>query len=183
MRTIQSKPQQYGNRNPYPNVPPLIESNQDEYLGSGVVSSVAIAGHPIHPLTVIFPIAFLSAAAGTDLGYWFTKDLFWARASVWLIGLGLLTGILAAAVGMSDFIKVSRVRDRVAGWAHMSGNVIALFLTAINFWLRLGNPEGNVVPLGAIISLLVATLLAVGGWYGGELSYRHKIGVVGSEKL
>lgn len=31
-------------------------------------------------------------------------------------------------------------------------------------------------------SLVVATLLAVGGWYGGELSFRHKIGVIGTDR-
>lgn len=57
-------------------------------------------------------------------------------------------------------------------------NVSALVLTAINFAFRLNNPD-FIVPIGLIISLLVATLLGIGGWYGGELSFRHKIGVVG----
>ena len=165
-------------QNPYPNIPPIIESLETEYLGNGVTSSVAIAGHPIHPIIVVFPVAFLTGAAGADLGYWLTKDFFWARASVWLIGLGLVAGVLAALVGMSDFFKVPRVRKRTAGWAHMIVNIAALVLTAINFWLRLGSPDA-IVPVGVIISLLVATLLGIGGWYGGELSFRHKVGVIG----
>ena len=93
-------------QNPYPNLPPIIESLESEYLSNGVTSSVAIAGHPVHPIIVVFPVAFLTAAAGTDIGYWLTKDFFWARASTWLIGLGLVAGILAALVGMSDFLKI-----------------------------------------------------------------------------
>ncbi len=169
---------EYANQNPYPNIPPIIESLDSEYLSSGVTSSVSIAGHPIHPIIVIFPVAFLTGAAGSDLGYWLTKDLFWARASTWLIGLGLSAGILAALIGMLDFLKVPKVRKRTAGWAHMILNVTALVLTAINFWLRLDNPN-FIVPIGLIASLLVATLLGLGGWYGGELSFRHKIGVIG----
>ena len=165
-------------QNSYPNIPPIIESLETEYLGNGITSSVAIAGHPIHPIIVVFPVAFLTGAAGADLGYWLTKDFFWARASTWLIGLGLVAGVLAALVGMLDFFKVPRVRKRTAGWAHMIVNIAALVLTAINFWLRLGSPDA-IVPVGAIISLLVATLLGVGGWYGGELSFRHKVGVIG----
>ena len=42
---------------PFPNVPPVIESNDREYNDTGVPSTVAIAGHPLHPLSVIFPIA------------------------------------------------------------------------------------------------------------------------------
>ena len=165
--------------NPYPNLPPIIESLDSEYVDNGLTSSVAIAGHPIHPVLVVFPVAFLTAAAGSDLGYWLTKDFFWARASTWLIGLGLVAGILAAIAGMSDFVKISRVRKRTAGWVHMTINVVALVMTAINFWLRLDNPIAFIVPVGAITSLVVATLLGVGGWYGGELSFRHKVGVIG----
>jgi uncharacterized membrane protein len=169
------------NQVPYPNLPPVIESRQTEYFGSGVTSSVSIAGHPIHPVLVIFPVAFLSGAAGADIGYWLTEDFFWARAAIWLIGLGGLSGILAGLIGIVDFIRVPRVRKRTAGWAHMVINITALVLTFINFGLRLGNPISNIVPTGVIISLVVATLLAVGGWYGGELTFRHKIGVIGAD--
>ena len=165
---------------PYPNLPPVIESLESEYTNSGITSSVAIAGHPIHPVIVVFPVAFLTAAAGTDIGYWLTKDYFWARASTWLIGLGLVAGILAALVGMSDFLKIPRVRKRTAGWAHMTLNVVALVLTAVNFGMRFNDPTGFIIPLGTVTSVVVATLLGAGGWYGGELSFRHKVGVIGS---
>jgi uncharacterized membrane protein len=51
-----------------PNVPPIIESDETDYRDSGVTSTVAIAGHPIHPLLVTFPIGLLVTAAATDLG-------------------------------------------------------------------------------------------------------------------
>lgn len=162
-----------------PNLPPLIESEETNYRDSGVPSSVAIAGHPIHPVIVTLPIAFLVAAPACDVAYWFTQDLFWARASFWLIGAGLVTGILAALTGMIDFMKIGRVRKHTAGWAHMYANVTALVLTAINLGLRLGNPVENLLFTGLIISVIVATLLGISGWYGGELVYRHKIAVIG----
>jgi uncharacterized membrane protein len=165
---------------PFPNIPPLIESDDREYHDSGVPSTVAIAGHPLHPLTVIFPIAFLAAALGSDFGYWLTKDFFWARASLWLIGLGLAGGSIAALTGISDFLKIERVRKRQAGWAHLILNVSILVLTLVNFLLRLGNIESNILPWGLLISLIVGTLTSVSGWFGAELSYRHKIGVVGA---
>jgi len=165
---------------PFPNIPPIIESNDTEYLDTGVPSTVAIAGHPLHPLSVIFPIAFLALALGTDFGYWLTRDFFWARASIWLIGLGLGAGILAAAIGMSDFLKIERVRKRNAGWIHMTLNVAILVLTLVNFLLRWGNPDARILPWGLLISLVVGTLTSASGWFGAELSYRHKIGVVGA---
>jgi uncharacterized membrane protein len=167
---------------PYPNLPLVLESKDDDYVSSGTTSSVAIAGHPIHPILVIFPVAFLSAAAGSDIGYWLTGDFFWARASVWLIGLGGLTGVLAALIGILDFIRVKKVRHRSAGWAHMFINIGVLVLTLINFGLRLENPQSAILPIGMTLSLIIATLLGIGGWFGGELSFRHKIGVIGSDR-
>ncbi|PIG94685.1 DUF2231 domain-containing protein [Gloeocapsopsis sp. IPPAS B-1203] len=164
---------------PYPNIPPVIESDDREYRDPGVPSTVAIAGHPLHPLSVIFPIASLALALVTDAVYWFTRDPFWARGSFWLIVAGLVTGLIAAIIGMSDFLQIERVRKRSAGWAHMVINVSLLVLTAINLYIRLGNYEAAVLPWGLVISTIVGTLTSVSGWFGAELSYRHKIGVVG----
>ncbi len=168
------------NSTPFPNVPPVIESDYREYLDSGVPSTVAIAGHPLHPLSIIFPIAFLAAALGSDFGYWLTRDFFWARASLWLIGLGLVTGIIASVIGMSDFLQIERVRKRTAGWVHLIVNISILVFTALNFILRWGDPESRILPWGLLLSLIVGTLTSITGWFGAELSYRHKIGVVGA---
>ncbi|MGL5062064.1 MAG: DUF2231 domain-containing protein [Microcoleus sp.] len=167
------------NTTPFPNIPPILESDDREYRDTGIVSSLAIAGHPIHPIIVTFPIAFLVGAAGTDIGYWLTSDLFWARASVWSIGVGFSAGILAGITGFLDFFKIKRVRSRSAGWLHMSGNVAALVLSLINLLLRQGNPAEPIVFTGLAISIVVASLLGVTGWFGGELSFRHKVGVIG----
>lgn len=162
-----------------PNIPPFIESDEREYRDSGVPSTVAIAGHPLHPLIVTFPIAFLTGALATDIGYWLSQDFFWARASIWLIGAGFVAGLVAALTGMLDFLKIDRVRKHRAGWFHMLGNVTAMLLTVGNWALRWNNVEGAILPTGIIISLLVASLLGITGWYGAELIYRHKVAVIG----
>lgn len=162
-----------------PNIPPFIESDEREYRDSGIPSTVAIAGHPFHPLIVTFPIAFLTGALGTDVGYWLTHDLFWARASLWLIGAGFIAGLLAALTGMLDFLKIERVKKHRAGWLHMVGNITAMALTLVNWVIRWNNVEGAVIPGGLILSLTIASLLGITGWYGAELVYRHKIAVIG----
>lgn len=162
-----------------PNLPPLIESEETDYRDSGVVSSVAIAGHPLHPLIVTFPIAFLSSAPLADIAFGLTKDPFWAQAAFWLLLGGFLTSLVAAATGLMDFFKVERVRKRSAGWAHMVLNIASMLLTVVNLALRWGNPTGAIYPTGVIISSLVAILLGLSGWYGAELVYRHKVAVIG----
>ena len=167
------------NSTPYPNIPPILESDDTEYRDSGITSTVSVAGHPLHPVIVTFPVAFLVGAAGTDIGYWLTSDPFWARASVWLIGAGFAAGILAAITGFLDFARIKRVRERSAGWLHMGGNVTAMVLSLINLVLRQGNPAEPIVFTGLALSIVVASLLGVTGWFGGELSFRHKVGVIG----
>lgn len=179
METSPTPFEQPASGTPYPNVPPLIDSRETEYRGTGITSSIAILGHPVHPIIVTFPIAFLSGAAGTDLGYWLTKGEFWADASIWLLGVGLLSGIVAGVVGMFDFVRIPRVRNRRAGWAHMILNIALLVLTVANFTLRLFGSETVILPTGLVLSWLGAALLLVSGWYGGELTFRHKVGIVG----
>jgi uncharacterized membrane protein len=162
-----------------PDIPPVIESDEREYRDPGIPSTVAIAGHPLHPAIVTLPIAFLVALPLTDIVYWFTQDTFWARASFWLVLGGFVTSIAAALTGLMDFLKIERVRQRTAGWAHMFLNVTAMALTLINLILRWGNVTGAILPTGVILSMIVATLLGASGWYGGELVYRHKIAVIG----
>ncbi len=162
-----------------PDIPPVIESDEREYRDTGIPSTVAIAGHPIHPVIVTLPIAFLVALPLTDIVYLLTQDAFWARASFWLVLAGFVTSIAAALTGLMDFLKIERVRKRTAGWAHMFLNVAAMALTLINLILRWGNVTGAILPTGVILSILVATILGASGWYGGELVYRHKIAVIG----
>ncbi len=149
--------------------------------GEGVPSTAAIAGHPLHPMIVPFPIAFLVGALATDLVYafWQSGDSFWARASLWLLGAGLATGVPAAILGLVDFLTIDRARAQRAGWVHFIGNAVVLATAGANLVLRLAtDPLAAVAPWGLALSALAAALLMVTGWMGGELAYRHKIGVL-----
>lgn len=148
---------------------------------TGVKSTASVAGHPIHPVLIPFPIAFLTGALLTDIAYLSTGDAFWARVSLWLIGVGLVTGILAGAVGAVDYFTIERVRDHSAGNIHAIGNVIVVILAAINLFVRWGDAGAAIAWWGLILSLITAAALGITGWYGGELSYRHKVGVTGHE--
>jgi uncharacterized membrane protein len=146
----------------------------------GVKSTASINGHPIHPLLIPFPIAFLIGALLTDLAYLNgVGDSFWARASLWLIAAGFIGGVLAAVFGLIDFITIRRVREHKIAWIHFIGNATVLVLALINWLLRLSNLLENVPPWGIALSIITAAILLITGWAGGELAYRHKIGVIG----
>ena len=125
-------------------------------------SRATIQGHPIHPMIIVFPIASLAGALVTDIVFATSREPFWAQASLWLIAAGVVTGAIAAVFGVIDFLGNSRIRS---------------LLAIINLLMRLNNPADSIVPLGLLISALIAVLLVVTGWFGGELVYRHKVGV------
>jgi uncharacterized membrane protein len=147
----------------------------------GITSTVNIAGHPVHPMLVPFPITFLASALLTDIAYWGTLNDFWARASFWLIVAGIVAGLLAGLTGAIDYLTIQRAREHRAGKIHAAGNITAVILAAINLAIRWGDREAPILWTGLLLSLVVAAILTVTGWYGGELTFRHKIGVIEHE--
>ncbi|MBK8027145.1 MAG: DUF2231 domain-containing protein [Chloroflexi bacterium] len=138
-----------------------------------IPSKAAIMGHPIHPMLVPFPIAALVGVLATDLAYTATNDLFWPVASRWLLIVGLITGVLAGVVGAIDYLGIPAVRRKPPATVHAVGNIIALLLSVLNLGARLQSPTVTMIGLSVIVTLvLVGT-----GWLGGELSYRHLVGV------
>jgi uncharacterized membrane protein len=143
----------------------------------GVRSTAAINGHPLHPMVVPFPIAALVGVLISDIVYAATADPFWATASFWLLGFGIVMGLLAGLLGFIDFSTLPPARSRT-GWMHMIGNLLAVVISAANLWLRMADAAAAIVPTGLILSIVVGGILVITGWLGGELSYRHKIGVI-----
>src|SRR5688572_546384 len=97
-------------------------------------STAQIAGHPIHPMLIPFPIAFLVATFVADLIFWRTGNPGWATASLWLLGAALIMAALAALAGLTDFLGDSRIRDLSTAWFHMVGNVVAVLLSLWNWY-------------------------------------------------
>jgi len=139
-------------------------------------STAAVAGHPLHPAVVPVPIGMLTAAAVSDVGYLVTGERFFARMSRWLVGGGIVGGLLAAPLGALDLSTIRAARTPT-GLAHAGGNVAVLALSIISLAMR--QRAGSRVPAPALVlTMLSAVMLAVTGWLGGELSYRKGIGVL-----
>ena len=140
-------------------------------------STASIAGHPIHPMLIPFPVAFLVATLVCDLIFWRTGNAAWSTASLYLLGAALVMGALAALAGLTDFLGDSRIRSLSAAWHHLIGNVIVVLLSVWNWFLRYSDGEAAVLPTGLLISFGVVLLLLYTGWRGWEMVYRHRVAV------
>jgi uncharacterized membrane protein len=138
-------------------------------------STAKIADHPIHPMLIPFPIVCFILAFIFDILY--TRgDTGIAPASNWALGFGLVMAALAAVAGLTDFLGDERVRGLSDALKHMLANVTAVVLEVVNFVLRLKNPD-FIGSTGVYISAVVVLILLYSGWKGGNLVYRHGVGV------
>ncbi|MGB7258191.1 MAG: DUF2231 domain-containing protein [Pseudolabrys sp.] len=140
-------------------------------------STAQIAGHPIHPMLIPFPIAFFVSTFVCDLVFWRTGYPIWATAATWLLGAGLIMAALAALAGLTDFLGEQRIRDLSDAWWHAGGNIVAVLISLYNFYTRYESGAAAVVPTGLVLSLIVVLILLFTGWKGWEMVYRHRVGV------
>jgi len=141
-------------------------------------SKAQVKSHPIHPMLIPFPIAFLVSAFVLDGAGWLYDSTFLATVGSYAALAGIVTGLIAAVPGFIDYLTIvppkSSGKERAT--KHGLVNVGALLAFAIVLIVR----EGMEVPIGPlllVIQLLGLGLLASGGWMGGTLVYRNQIGV------
>jgi len=141
-------------------------------------STAHFKSHPIHPMLIPFPFAFLSGSALVGLWARATNRREWFRTTNHMNQLGLGSAVVAAVPGLIDyFFSVpprSSARDRAT--KHMIANLSAVGLFAA---ARLGrrDPDARPPVWTVAADLCGAALLGAGGWMGGTLVYRNQIGV------
>ena len=140
-------------------------------------SRVKLAGHPVHPMLIVFPLGLLGMAVIFDIIYLVVNNPQWTVVAYYMIGAGIIGGLAAAVFGWLDWIAIPRgTRARRIGLWHGVGNVVVLLLFILSWVLRRDTPETP--PTGAIVSGLTAVIIAlVTAWLGGELVDRLGVGV------
>ncbi|MEF8701385.1 MAG: DUF2231 domain-containing protein [Candidatus Accumulibacter sp. UW20] len=146
-----------------------------------ITSRAAIAGHPLHPMLIHFPVAALLGLVGCDFAWLITDDPFWARAGLWLAGIGAVGGWLASGPGLIDLL-LPRVREKITAWCHAILAVMMLSLASLNWTLRYRQDAARLAEWEIYLSLLTAGLIVIAAYLGGRLVYEHAVGVeVGHE--
>jgi uncharacterized membrane protein len=143
------------------------------------MKSRAVAlGHPIHPMLIPFPFAFLTGAVLFDVAGWFGDVPSWWTTGGHLSLAGIATALVAAVPGLIDYLYT--VPPKSSGNAratkHMLANLTAVAFFGAAWWIRGGTAtRPDAVVLG--LEIIGLGVLGAGGYMGGILVTRNLIGV------
>lgn len=140
-------------------------------------SKASIKSHPLHPILVSFPIAFLSGTFICDvIAIISGNETFW-QTGYHLEIAGIVMGLVAAVPGIIDYVYTVPPKSsaKKRGVKHGLLNVTHLVLFFIAWMLRTDEIENTTLIL--ILEAAGLIILLFAGWLGGTLVYRNQIGV------
>jgi len=139
-------------------------------------SRAGIAGHPIHPMLVPFPIALWIFSLASDFIYLFGfGGPVWKDIALYTIVAGVGGGLAAAVPGYLDYRGITEPLAAKIAERHMIINVSLVLLFSINVLLRLSTGPHAIAPI--VLSVVGVGGLVISGWLGGELVYVKGVGV------
>src|SRR5262245_35650818 len=98
-------------------------------------SRAKFLGHSMHQQLIVFPLGLLGMAAIFDIISLVTHNMRWSDIAFYMIGAGILTGLLAAVFGLVDWAAIPKgTRAKSVATVHGLGNVIVVALYAASFY-------------------------------------------------
>jgi uncharacterized membrane protein len=144
-------------------------------------SKAKVAGHPVHPMIVAFPVASYTGTLAAFAVYAANGHQFWLNLAIALNLIGVCTAALAALPGLADW-ALGIPRDSAAkkvGMIHAGLNVIALglFLAAVvSYAANWNGPPASATP-GVVLSAIGLALTGMAGFFGWMLVQDYHVGV------
>lgn len=133
--------------------------------------------HPIHPMLVVFPIGLWVFSFICDIvAMNSSNSLFWSDMAFYTMAGGVIGALLAAVPGFLDYLGLRGGPVKRIATTHMVLNLAIIVLYVFNLGLRMNRPVGGGEP-GVVVSAVAIVLLAISGWLGGSLVYRHGVAV------
>jgi len=148
-----------------------------------MLTKARIAGHPIHPMLVAFPIGLYTITVVALIVFGLIGSAFWYHVATLASIAGPVMAFGAAAFGFVDFLglpKDSRAQDTAI--KHLLLNVTALVLFAITAIVLGTHWWGSGVVQLEWVAPLVLSVLGLGvtiaaGVFGWTLVQTHHVGV------
>jgi uncharacterized membrane protein len=137
-------------------------------------SRLRIAGHPVHPVLVMFPLGLFATAVLFDVGNLLGGPALLGEVAYWTIGAAIVGGVLAALAGVLDvmFIRNGTEAKR-AGVMHGLANFGVLLMFMVILLVRMGSADRAAGGGLLVVELIALAGAAAGAWYGGELVNRR----------
>src|SRR5690348_7947824 len=141
-------------------------------------SAAQFKNHPIHPMLIPFPIAFLIGGTVADFAGTIGHRAGWSTGASYLLIAGVVMALLAAVPGAVDYFRSvppnSSGRKRATKHAIVMVSVVVIFIIAIALK---GWPPREAGVVGLALEVIGAGALTFGGWLGGTLVNRNFISV------
>lgn len=136
----------------------------------------SIRNHPIHPMLIVFPIAFWVGSLICDLIYHFgSQNPFWKDVAFYSMLGGIVGAVAAAIPGLIDYTGLPVGRLKRIGFVHMVLNLAVVAAYLFNLGLRYAGRGDSIFPV--FLSLVSLLILSGSGWLGASLVHEHGVGV------
>ena len=139
-------------------------------------SAASINGHPIHPMLIVYPFAFLTGAFGFNVAAAASRNRELETVANYLVPAGIVTGLAAAIPGLVDYLHSvppnSSGKERATLHALLNTAAIGLFTTS---WLLRRSRRRSALYL--VMQGVGSAAMSMAGYLGGTLVYRNQIGV------
>lgn len=152
-----------------------------------MLSRARIAGHPIHPMLVGFPIVLFTATIVLELAHIKTGDAFYYRGAMMANIGGVVMGLLAAIPGAIDrYALPNRSRAKDLANQHALFNLLAIGVYAVSAvmlylgWTNKVMVDGQYaldVTMPLAFDLVGFVSLVAAGMLGWSLVQTHHIGI------
>lgn len=135
------------------------------------------SGSALFRILVSFPIACFSGALVTDITYAVTAEMIWADFSAWLLATGIILGVIAAFIGIIDFLVNRRGRPAGPVWLVAIGCLCVLVLAMLDNLVHSRDAWTSVVPAGLALSAVTVIVMLITAWFGAARVYRPVLAI------
>ncbi len=150
----------------------------DERPRETVVTSASNRGVSALQLALgAFPLAYFLVALITDYTYSQSGNILWSNMAAWMIFAGLVSGGIAVALGLLEWLLTRRRRTITphrTGW-HAWITILALVIGVIDAMVHARDGWAAVVPTGLTLTLIVFVLLLIGSLLPAFQSDRREV--------
>ena len=137
----------------------------------------SISGHPIHAMLIVFPVGLFIFSLICDLcSTQSANPATWALVAFYTMVGGFIGALAAAIPGLIDLLSLADKAIKKTAITHMSINLVAVALYAVNIWMRMNSNTNTGTPRSSPMNpAAVSTLMKLGSCQNDSVSGAAKL--------